>query len=83
MFKFFKDHRDKTWKHLEENIQSKSFNKDKTFILDGKWKKFIRMEQGYKVFSVDANWIRTNLCIYFGHGAMVWCMNLYPWMKFG
>ena len=68
MISFPKDNRDKTWMYLEQKIQSNAQSKDKTFVLKGKWKKFVRLEQGYKIFSVDAGWIRVNLCVYFGHG---------------
>lgn len=66
--KISKDKRDKTWAILERGIQSRAKDKDKSFILGGKWKKFIRTQSGHKIFSVDGKWIRTNLCVYFGHG---------------
>ncbi len=34
----------------------------------GKWKRFMRREYGYRVYMVDAEWVRNNLCAYFGHG---------------
>lgn len=63
-----KDNREKVWSHLEKNIQVNAGFKDKSFELKGKWKRFVRNQQGYRVFSVDAVWIRRNLCFYFGHG---------------
>ena len=66
--KISEDNRDNTLKCLEKKIQSNAYSKDKTFVLKGKWKRFVRVEQGYKIFSVDAKWIRINLCVYFGHG---------------
>jgi hypothetical protein len=63
-----KDKRDKTWPLLESEIQARAKKKDKKFILTGKWKKFLRTENGYKVYQVDGSWIRKNLCVYYGHG---------------
>lgn len=60
--------RDRTWPLLEKEIQVRARKKDKKFILTGKWKKFIRNQQGYKVYSVDGKWIRINLSVIFGHG---------------
>lgn len=68
MKKIIKDKRDKTWPFLEKEIQVRARKKDKKFILTGKWKKFLRNQQGYKVYSVDGRWVRANLCVYFGHG---------------
>jgi hypothetical protein len=66
--KFKKDARDKLWAELELKIQKGSKNKDKNFNLNGKWKKFLRRQGGFKVFSVDGEWIRNNLSVIFGHG---------------
>ena len=63
-----KDKRDKTWSILEKEIQLGAKNKDGSFALAGKWKKFAGAEKGYKIFSVDNRWIKNNLCVYFGHG---------------
>lgn len=63
-----KDKRDKAWPLLESEIQARARKKDKKFILTGKWKKFLRNQQGYKIYSVDGSWVRKNLCVYFGHG---------------
>lgn len=68
MTQFRKDNRDRTWKQLEKKIQLNSQRKDKKFILRGKWKKFVRNEKKYKIFSVNTVWIQENLCVYFGHG---------------
>ena len=68
MKKYPKDHREKIWATLEADIQSRGENKDKKFKLSGKWKKFLRMQDGFKVFAVDGAWIRNNLSIIFGHG---------------
>jgi hypothetical protein len=68
MFKVPKDKRDKIWSAFESQIQFVAKNKDKTLILKGRWKRFLRNQQGYKIFAVDGNWIRNNLCSYFGHG---------------
>lgn len=64
-----KDTRDVTcWPLMEKEIQARAMKKDKKFILTGKWKKFLRTQQGYKVYAVDGKWIRENLCVYFLHG---------------
>lgn len=68
MIKISKDNRDNTLQCLESEIQSNAYSKDKTFVLKGKWKRFVRREQGYKIYSVDIKWIKMNLCVYFGHG---------------
>ena len=53
---------------MEAEIQSHAKKKDMSFRLSGKWKKFIKNQSGYKVYSVDGEWIRNNICAYFGHG---------------
>ena len=63
-----KDNRNKLWRELEADIQERGNKKDKNFVLKGRWKKFIRKQDGFKVFSVDSAWIRNNLSIIFGHG---------------
>lgn len=68
MKKIIKDERGETWALLEKEIQARARKKDKKFILAGKWKKFVRNQRGYKVYSVNGKWIRANLCVYFGHG---------------
>lgn len=68
MLKIPTDTRDQTWRDIEKKVQLDAKNKDKRFVLKGKWKKFVRREQGYKIYSVDGRWIKTNLCVYFNHG---------------
>lgn len=63
-----KDERGETWPLLEKEIQARARKKDKKFVLTGKWKKFLRNQDGYKIYSVDGKWVRANLCVYFGHG---------------
>ncbi|MEK6863480.1 MAG: hypothetical protein AABW53_02170 [Nanoarchaeota archaeon] len=63
-----KDKRDKAWPILEKEIQLGAKNKDSSFALAGKWKKFAGTKNRYKIFSVDNRWIKNNLCVYFGHG---------------
>ena len=67
-FKFKKDTRDKLWADLELSIQKRATKKDPKFILKGNWKKFVRNQDGFKVFRVDGEWVRNNLSIIFGHG---------------
>lgn len=68
MYKTPKNKRNKIWADFEADIQSRAPQKDKKFILSGKWKKFIRMQDGFKVCAVDGTWIRNNISIMFGHG---------------
>ena len=65
---FKKDNRDKFWTKLEKNIQNSALKKDKRFVLSGKWKKYVRRQDGFKVYLVDGEWIRNNLSVTFGHG---------------
>lgn len=66
--KFKKDDRDKLWTELEIDIQKRGEGKDKKFVLKGKWKKFVRKQDGFSVYAVDGEWVRNNLSIIFGHG---------------
>jgi len=68
MVKLKKDERERLWSHLEAEIQKRSKTKDRKFRLKGEWKKFVRVQSGYKVYAVDGSWIRKNLCVYFTHG---------------
>ncbi|MBT9130992.1 MAG: hypothetical protein DDT40_01091 [candidate division WS2 bacterium] len=68
MKKIPKDDRDKLWKTIEADIQDRGSKKDIKFVLKGKWKKFVRMQDGFKLFAVDGTWIRNNLSVIFGHG---------------
>lgn len=65
---FRKDNRNKLWAKLELEIQNKVNKKDKNFVLSGKWKKFVRKQDGFKIYAVDGKWIRNNINIIFGHG---------------
>lgn len=62
------NNRDKLWAELEADIQARARKKDKNFILKGKWKKFVRTQDGFKIFSVDGAWVRNNLSVIFDHG---------------
>ncbi|MBN1544229.1 hypothetical protein JW898_02075 [Candidatus Woesearchaeota archaeon] len=66
-----KDTRDVLWARLEREIQSRGKNKDRSFRLSGRWKRFVRVQDGFKVYAVDGKWLRDNVCINFlhaGHG---------------
>jgi hypothetical protein len=52
----------------EKEKRKRATQKDNTFILSGHWKKYIRDEDGFKVFAVDGEWVRNNLGIIFGAG---------------
>lgn len=66
--RFKKDTRDKLWARLERDIQSRGRKKDKKCALSGKWKKFVRKQNGSKIYAVDGEWVRNNLSVIFGHG---------------
>ena len=66
--KFKKDNRDKLWAELELKIQKRARKKDKKFILSGKWKRFVRKQDGFKIYAVDGEWVRNNISVIFGHG---------------
>lgn len=63
-----KDNRNKYLQQLEAEIQKRSKKKDRHFVLSGPWKKFVRNQDGLKIYAVNGTWIRNNLCIFFGHG---------------
>jgi len=67
-FKTPKDNRKLKWDDLEDDIQVRSQKKDKKFKLGGKWKRFKENREGFKVFTVDGEWVRNNLSVIFGHG---------------
>jgi len=73
-----KDTRKVTWRQLEKRIQLNTGKKDKSFVLKGKWKKFVRRQKGFKIFSVDGAWIRNNLCVYFDHGGHTFVYEFIP-----
>ena len=60
--------RNRLWGRLESEIQRRSSNKDEYFKLDGPWKRFHKETDGYHVYIVDGEWVRTNLTVLFGHG---------------
>jgi hypothetical protein len=65
---FKADDRKYSWAELEQKIQKRAGDKDLTFSLSGKWKKFLRNQDGFKVYSVDGEWVRNNLSVIFEHG---------------
>jgi len=66
--KNFPDRRVLFWMDLEEEIQARVPRKDRKFVLSGKWKKFVREDDGFLIFAVNEVWVQTNLCAMFGHG---------------
>lgn len=64
----FPDRRILFWMDLEEEIQNRVARRDGSFMLSGKWKKFVREEGDFLVFAVDEVWVQNNLCVMFGHG---------------
>ena len=65
---FKPDDRKLTWEKLEATIQSRATKKDNSFILKGPWKKFIKTQAGFDIYSVDNEWVKNNLSVIFGHG---------------
>ena len=63
-----KDTRKLTWQELETEIQFRGKKKDRKFRLSGPWKKFVRVEDGFKIYAVDGKWVQANLSVIFGHG---------------
>jgi hypothetical protein len=53
---------------LEKDIQSRGWNKDKTSVITGPWKKHINQVNGFTVYAVDGEWVRNNLSVLYGHG---------------
>lgn len=84
MNKILEDDRKITWAELENDAQERASKKDSKFILSGDWKKFLRYQDGYKIYMVDGEWVRNNLSIIFGHGAHgyvhEWCPNNEIWI---
>src|SRR3990167_8791843 len=62
------DMRKLAWQNLERAIQQRAGKKDRRFCLRGRWKRFVRRQDGLTIFAVDGSWVRSNLCVYFGHG---------------
>lgn len=54
--------------NLEKDVQVRATTKDKRFRLQGTWKVFIRRQQGFKIYAVVGDWIRSNLSVIYGHG---------------
>ncbi|MEK7503861.1 MAG: hypothetical protein AAB577_02665 [Patescibacteria group bacterium] len=60
------------WMDFEDEIQKRAPKKDPNFDLNGpgnkRWKKFIREEDGFKIFAVSGETVRNNVDVTFGHG---------------
>jgi hypothetical protein len=76
--KNFRGKAEQFWRDLEKDVASRATKKDPKFKLDGKWKKFVRNQSGYKVFAVDGEWVRSNLSVVFGHGGHGWVHEFIP-----
>jgi len=63
-----KDPRKFEWSELEADIQERGDDKDEKFTPKGPWKKFVRKQDGFKIYAVDGKWVRDNLSVIFGHG---------------
>ena len=53
---------------LEKDVQKRADYKDRTFSVQGSWKKYLRQQDGFTVFAVDGEWVRNNLSVLYGHG---------------
>jgi hypothetical protein len=74
-----KDTRDKFWQKIELAVQKTSKDKDpKANLLPTKYKKFLRVQDGFKVYAVDGNWIYNNLSVIFGHGGHEYVHEFIP-----
>ena len=56
------------WKEMEKQIQLRGKNKDRNYKLTGFIKEFVREYKGIKIYLVDGEWLRNNICVVFGHG---------------
>jgi hypothetical protein len=72
------DTREFEWSDIEADIQERGEDKDEDFKLHGPWKKFVRNQDGLKVYAVDGKWIRDNLSVIFGHGGHMYVHEFIP-----
>lgn len=56
------------WDDLEKAVQLRGPAMDPSFRLTGPWKRYVREQEGFKVYLVNGTWIRNNLSVIFGHG---------------
>lgn len=63
---------------IEKDIQIRASNKDKKFVLEGEWKKFVRKQEGLNIYLVDGEWVRNNLSVIFGHGGHAFVHEFIP-----
>lgn len=68
----FPDRRLLFWMDLEDEIQKRAPRKDPNFSVTEpscrSWKKFVKEEDGFKIFAVNGEKVRNNLSVMFGHG---------------
>jgi hypothetical protein len=62
------DRKSRCSKEIALAIQGRAKNKDKNFILTGKWKRTVGIRDGFKICAVDGEWIRNNISILYGAG---------------
>jgi len=57
-------------KDLEREIQQRSKYKEKIVIISGtkNWKNYLFNIEKFQIYEVDGEWVRNNLCCYFGIG---------------
>jgi hypothetical protein len=52
----------------EKRKRERATNKDVNFLLSGPWKRYVKDEDHFQIFSVDGEWVRNNLSVIFGAG---------------
>ncbi len=77
-FVFEKDDREPFWAEIERIIQLRAPKKDKEFKPTGSWKKFVRENEGIKIYRVDSEWIRNNLLASWNHGGHGYVCEFIP-----
>lgn len=58
------------WKDLEKEIKERSKNKDDCLFFGDNhfWKEYLFTYDTFEIYEVDAEYIRNNICCYFGYG---------------
>ena len=60
------------WMDVEDEVQRRAKKKNLNFSLTGplarRWKRFVREEDGFKIYAVKGETVRNNLSVIFGHG---------------
>ena len=63
------DTRTLSWAELERDIAERAIKRDPTFRLTGLFDThYLRDQDGFRIYIVDAEWVYNNLTVQFGHG---------------